>query len=169
MDSYFHSSTVFGRFRERKEFFGNHGGALLVHHRAISPPTAEVRVSSSIPPQSFSGKRDAGVERAHTERIDASVPRLLRLEVTGNPVSSKPARAVDVARADNQAFSYVVYPTSKKLFTQSTQKEFREQGGRSRFSTPWASRPLHRDAHLARSYCARRRGDRRSVENQSTL
>jgi hypothetical protein len=43
----------FGRFRERKEFFGNHGGALLLHHRAIHRlPTAGVGVSSSVPPQS---------------------------------------------------------------------------------------------------------------------
>src|SRR3977135_2283366 len=50
----------------------------------------------------------------------------------------------------------------------SNQKECHEQGGRSRFSTPWASRPLHRDAHLARSCCARVREGHRSVENQST-
>ena len=44
----------FGRFRERKEFFGNHGGALLLHHRAIHRlPTAGVGVSSSVPPQSL--------------------------------------------------------------------------------------------------------------------
>jgi hypothetical protein len=43
-----------GRFRERKVFFGNHGGALLLHHRAISPSAAGVGVSSSAPPQSLS-------------------------------------------------------------------------------------------------------------------
>src|SRR6202007_1721284 len=52
---------------------------------------------------------------------------------------------------------------------QSNQKECHEQGGRSRFSTLWASRPLHRDAHLARSCCARVRGGHRLVENQPTL
>lgn len=52
---------------------------------------------------------------------------------------------------------------------QPNQKECHEQGGRSRFSTPWASLPFHRDAHLARSCCARVQGGHRSVENQSTL
>jgi hypothetical protein len=28
---------VFGRFQKLKEFFGNHGGAFSLHHRAISP------------------------------------------------------------------------------------------------------------------------------------
>jgi hypothetical protein len=37
------------------------------------------------------------------------------------------------------------------------------------FSTPWASRPLHRDAHLARSCCARVRGGHRLADNHSTL
>jgi hypothetical protein len=46
---------VFGRFQKRKEFFGNHGGALSLHHRASSPSVPGISAPGNSARKSVTG------------------------------------------------------------------------------------------------------------------
>jgi hypothetical protein len=143
--------------------------------RAITTPVASREIGLLASARSVGYPHSAGAELVRHNRMSKKMVRLrsthfpgLGRRLLGRSKSNvhQPRTAVDWIQICLSQYSA---PVAIIVGFQSNQKECHEQGGRSRFSTPWASRPLHRDAHLTRSCCARVRGGHRSVENQSTL